>query len=98
MDNLDIEKRRNEERVGLSRSRMDLYNKENESLKASEQLANDITETINHNIFMIGEQDDRLTKIRMKWNDMKGVLGLSNKVMELIKSKNKTDRVLVFGG
>ncbi|KAL7719352.1 Uncharacterized protein QTN25_003073 [Entamoeba marina] len=94
----DAQNKKNEERVGMRKTRMGLYAKENESLKMSERLASDVADNINATVFMVEQQDQRMNSVRLRWNDMKGVLGLSRSVMQMITNRNTTDKIIVYGG
>ena len=98
IDKMDDRFKKNEERVGMRKTRMGLYQKENQSLINSETLVHDIAENINATVFMIEEQNSRMSRIRNKWNDMNGLLGLSRNVMNMITSRNTKDKVIVYGG
>ncbi|ELP91078.1 hypothetical protein EIN_268240 [Entamoeba invadens IP1] len=90
--------RKNEERVGMRQTRMGLYAKESESLRTSESLVNDISSNIEATVFMLEDQGSRLSHTQIRWNELTSVLGLSRTVMNLISSRNKGDRILVYGG
>ncbi|EKE38574.1 hypothetical protein ENUP19_0085G0070 [Entamoeba nuttalli] len=98
IDKINDTSKKNEERVGMRKTRMGLYAKENESLRASEALAHDISENINATVFMIEEQDSRLSHTQLRWSEMTSILGLSKTVMDLIHSRNKVDKLIVYGG